>query len=43
MALMLVSELENEFNINIETDEVYAVKCVRDIKVLLVKHGVILC
>jgi acyl carrier protein len=39
-ALVLVAELENEFNISIEMSEFYAVKCVKDIKVLLRRHGV---
>jgi acyl carrier protein len=38
--LMLVSELENEFNIQFTMDEVTSVKCVKDIKEALKKHGV---
>ena len=41
-ALMLVSELENKFNIKFTMDEVTSVKCVRDIKNTLKKHGVLL-
>ena len=40
--LMLVSELENEFNVRFTMDEVISVKCVKDIKEALKKHGVIL-
>ncbi len=39
-ALMLVSELETEFNVHFTMDEVIAVKNVGDIKVALRKHGV---
>jgi|TARA_B100001971_G_C18210436_1_gene550324 acyl carrier protein len=39
-ALLLVSELENDFNIKFTMDEVVAVKCVGDIKNSLKKHGV---
>lgn len=38
--LMLVSELENEFKVKFTMDEVIAVKCVKDIKDALRKHGV---
>ncbi len=38
--LMLVSELENKFKVHFTMDEVTAVKCVRDIKEALKKHGV---
>lgn len=38
--LMLVSELENEFNVKFTMDEVISVKCVKDIKEALKKHGV---
>lgn len=38
--LMLVSELENEFNVQFTMDEVMSVKCVKDIKEALKKHGV---
>ena len=38
--LMLVSELENVFNVKFTMDEVTAVKCVKDIKEALKKHGV---
>ena len=40
--LMLVSELENEFNVHFTMDEVLSVKCVKDIKETLQKHGVTL-
>ena len=39
-ALMLVSELESEFNAKFTMDEVISVKCVGDIKKVLKKHGV---
>lgn len=38
--LMLVSELEKEFNVKFTMDEIVAVKCVKDIKDSLKKHGV---
>jgi acyl carrier protein len=38
--LMLVSELEKKFNVHFTMDEVTSVKCVRDIKESLKKHGV---
>jgi acyl carrier protein len=38
--LMLVSELENEFNVKFTMDEVTSVKCVKDIKEALKKHGI---
>jgi len=38
--LMLVSELENEFNVKFTMNEVTSVKCVKDIKEALKKHGV---
>lgn len=41
-ALMLISELENEFKIKFSMDEVIAVKCVKDIKGSLKRHGVVL-
>lgn len=40
--LMLVSELESEFNVTFTMDEVLSVKCVKDIKEALKKHEVIL-
>ena len=40
--LMIVSELENEFNVNFTMDEVISVKNVRNIKENLKKHGVVL-
>jgi len=39
-ALMMVLELENEFDVHFTMDEVYGVKCVKDIKAALVRHGV---
>ena len=39
-ALMLVSELENEFKVKFTMDEMTAVKCVKDIKTSLKKHGI---
>lgn len=38
--LMLASELENEFKVKFTMEEVVAVKCVKDIKESLKKHGV---
>ena len=38
--LMLVSELEKEFNVKFTMEEVTSVKCVKDIKDALKKHGV---
>ncbi len=40
--LLMVSELENTFNVNFTMDEIVAVKCVGDIKYYLKKHGVVL-
>ncbi len=40
--LMLVSELENEFDVKFTMDEVISVKCVGDIKRALRSHGVLL-
>jgi acyl carrier protein len=39
-ALLLVSELEIEFNVHFSMEEVYAVKCVKDIKEALIRHNV---
>ncbi len=39
-ALMIVSELENTFNIHFTMDEVTAVTCVGDIKEALKRHGI---
>lgn len=39
-ALLLVSELEDHFGVQFTMDEVIAVKCVRDIKDALRRHGV---
>ncbi len=40
--LMLVTELESQFNVKFSMDEVTSVKCVRDIKEALKRHGVVL-
>jgi acyl carrier protein len=40
-ALLLVSELETEFNVHFTIEEVYSVKCVKDIKEALMSHNVI--
>lgn len=40
--LILVSELEDGFKIKFTMEEVTSVKCVRDIKETLKRHGVIL-
>jgi len=39
-ALMLVSELENEFNVKFTMDEVRQIKNVGDIMKILNKHGI---
>ena len=38
--LLLVSELEKEFNVKFTMDEVTSVKCVADIKNTLKRHGI---
>jgi acyl carrier protein len=38
--LILVSDLEKNYNIKFTMEEVVAVKCVRDIKTSLMRHGV---
>ena len=38
--LMMVSELETEFKVKFTMEEITAVKCVKDIKDSLKKHGV---
>lgn len=40
--LLLVSELENSFKVKFTMEEVTSVKCVKDIKEVLERHGVIL-
>lgn len=40
--LMIVSELENEFNMKFTMNEVMSVKCVQDIKEVLKNHGITL-
>lgn len=39
--LLLESEVEKEFNINLTTAEIVSVKCIKDIKEILKKKGVI--
>jgi len=39
-ALLLISEFEKAFNIHFDINEVMSVKCVKDIKMILKKHGV---
>lgn len=39
-ALLLVTELEENYKVSFTMDEVIAVKCVRDIKNCLKKHGI---
>lgn len=39
-ALMLVSELEQEFGVEFTTEEVVSVTCIQDIKDALRRHGV---
>ncbi len=38
--LMMVSELENGFNVKFSMDEITAITCVKDIKEALARHGV---
>ncbi len=39
-ALLMVSELEDEFNVHFSIEEVYSVKCVKDIREALCRHNV---
>ena len=39
-AIMMVFELESEFDVSFSIEEVYAVKCIGDIKKALQRHGV---
>jgi len=38
--LMIASELENVFNVKFTMEEVASVKCVKDIKDALIRHGI---
>ena len=38
--LVMVSELEDDFNVHFSMEEVLAVKCVKDIREALMRHGV---
>jgi len=38
--LMMVSELESEFDVSFTIEEVYAVACVKDIREALIRHGI---
>lgn len=38
--LIMVSDLEKNYNVKFTTEEVISVKCVRDIKTSLTRHGV---
>ena len=40
-ALVMVSELESEFEVQFSIDEVYSVSNVKDIKNVLIRHGII--
>jgi len=40
--LNMVLEIEREFNVQFDLDEVIAVTCVRDLKGTLKKHGIVL-
>jgi acyl carrier protein len=40
-ALVMVSELESEFEVQFSIDEVYSVANVEDIKNALIRHGII--
>ena len=40
-ALVVVSELESEFEVQFSIDEVYSVSNVEDIKNALIRHGII--
>ena len=39
-ALLMVSELEDDFKVHFSMEEVLAVKCVKDIREALMRHGV---
>ena len=39
-ALVMVTELESTFNVSFTMEEVYAVRCVGDIRATLMKHGI---
>ena len=39
-ALMMVSELETQFNVHFSMEEVYHVTCVADIRTALMRHGI---
>jgi acyl carrier protein len=39
-ALVMVSELESEFDVHFSMEEVYSVTCVQDIREALVRHDV---
>ena len=39
-ALLMVSELEDELNVHFSIEEVYSVKCVKDIRDALSRHHV---
>jgi len=41
-AMILVTELENNYNIKLTMDEVRQMACVKDIKSVLEKHGVLI-
>ncbi len=41
-ALVMVSELESQFEVQFSIEEVYSVACVKDIKDALIKYGIVL-
>jgi len=41
-ALVMVSELESQFEVQFSIEEVYSVTCVKDIKDALIKYGIVL-
>jgi len=41
-ALVMVSELESQFEVQFSIEEVYSVTCVKDIKNALIKYGIVL-
>lgn len=40
-ALVMVSELEQQFSVQFSMEEVYSVSCVKDIKEALINHGIV--
>jgi len=38
-ALVMVTEIENQFDVQLTVDECFSFSCVKDIKKILTKHG----